>query len=138
MISYITKEKMMKKIDTFTYTHKGYTIKQSQKFEKVCHTMYYADGSDLYETRGVLFYEIFDADGFQISLQDHTLLWKHMDKLSDKFTIYFADDGEKFFGETSIRSLKSASYFISKVLPLTVQKRNYHIENKIPRLTAIR
>ena len=134
----LNKEKMMKKIDYSTYTHKGYTIKPSQKFEKVCHTMYYADGSDLYETRGVLFYEIFDAYGFPISLQDHTLLWKHMNRLSDKFTIYYAFDGEKFFGETSIRSLKSASYFINKVLPLTVQKRNYHFGWKIPRSTEIR
>ena len=134
----LNKEKMMKKINTFTYKHKGYIVKQRQTFEKVCHHMHYADGSNLYETRGVLFYKIFDADGFPISLQDHTLLWKHMDKLSDKFTIYYAEDGEKFFGETSIRSLKSASYFINKVLPLTVQKRNYHVQNKIPRLTAIR
>ena len=119
----LNKEKMMKKINDnkygtgFYYTHKKHIFVPRTKFIKHKHSMYFADGSDMYETRQKKYYECVYSPVFCDAVDPSlfNLTSKDMYERKSFYDLEYVND-ELSFTETSISSLKAIADFANSVM----------------------
>jgi len=124
MMVALNKEKMMKKINDnkygtgFYYTHQEHIFVPRTKYIKHKHSMYYADGSDMYETRQKRYYECVYSPFFpERRIFPSLFNLTDVDMYQRKFIydLEYVND-ELSFTDTSISSLKAAADFASWVM----------------------
>jgi len=123
MMVALNKEKMMKKIfdnkygTEFYYTHLNHVFVPRAEFVQKKHSMYFADGSDMYETRQKKYYECVYSPYFQDAVDPSLFNLTDVDMYARKFdySLEYVND-ELSFTKTSIKSLKAATDFASWVM----------------------